>query len=263
MDNWITVISFTYPHEAHLVKGKLESEGIEVLVKDELTAQVNHFYSNAIDGVKLQVESSDYEEALQILVDLGYIKQPHDEPNRFLSLFDKLTSKLPLIGKSIIELRLIVVVALALVIIIVPVVLFSLPSTLDKLTEKSWCVDKIYYKGLALTPYTLGLRMDSEYDNCSETMFFGANGVVDFPGINSNSERARWELRNDSLFITKWTVDDGHNLGENLGSTEKEEVVNKSIYQGAYSLKIENDFIMMKSDSLIILGKIHNFNFRF
>ena len=45
MDNWITVISFIYPHEAHLAKGKLESEGFEVVIKDELTVQVNNFYS--------------------------------------------------------------------------------------------------------------------------------------------------------------------------------------------------------------------------
>lgn len=50
MDTLTTVLSFTYPHEAHLAKGKLESEGIEVFLKDELTTQVNNFYSHAIGG---------------------------------------------------------------------------------------------------------------------------------------------------------------------------------------------------------------------
>jgi hypothetical protein len=261
MDNWITIISFTYPHEAHLAKGKLESEGIEVVIKDELTTQVINFYSNAIGGVKLLVKESDYENALQLLIESGYIKKQIGEPNKFFTRFDKLTSKLPLIGKSVIELRFVILVALTLIVIIVPIVLLSLPSTLEKLTENSWCVDKIYYKGLELAPYTLGIRMESEYDNCSETMNFRQNGVVDFPGINSNSERARWELRNDSLIITPWLIDNNFTIAENLEIIEKEDTVKKSIYYGEYSLEIKNNLIKMQSDNLTILGKTYRFNF--
>lgn len=159
MENWITVISFTYPHEAHLVKGKLESEGFEVMIKDELTAQVNNFYSNAIGGVKLLVKESDYDNARQLLIQSGYIIEQSGEPNKLITRFDRLTSGLPLIGKSIIEFRLIILVALTLFITIVPIVLLSLPSTIEKLTAHSWCVDKIYYKGQELTPYTLGLGL--------------------------------------------------------------------------------------------------------
>ena len=160
MNNWITIISFTYPHEAHLAKAKLESEGIDVVIKDELTVQVNNFYSNAIGGVKLLVNVSDYEKAHQLLIGSGYIREKIREPNKFLTRFDKLTSKLPLIGKSIIELRLIILIALTLIITIVSIVLLSLPSTVEKLTKNSWCVDKIYYKGLEKTPYFLGIRME-------------------------------------------------------------------------------------------------------
>lgn len=263
MDNWITIISFTYPHEAHLAKGKLESEGFEVMIKDELTAQVNNFYSNAIGGVKLLVKESDYVSARQMLIESGYIKEQIGEPNKFFTRFDKLTSKLPLIGKSIIELRLIIFVALTLIIIIVPIVILSLPSTTEKLTENSWCVDKIYYKGLELSPYTLGIKMESEYDNCSETMKFRENGVVDFPGINSNSERARWELRNDSLIITNWSIGNDFTIGENLEIIEKKDSVMKSIYHGAYSLEIKNNVIKMQSDSLTIVGKVYRLDFRF
>jgi len=73
VNNWITILSFTYPHEAHLAKTKLESEGFEVMIKDELTVQVDNFYSNAIGGVKLQVSENDYDRALQVLKDSGYI----------------------------------------------------------------------------------------------------------------------------------------------------------------------------------------------
>jgi hypothetical protein len=129
MDNWITVISFIYPHEAHLAKGKLESEGFEVVIKDELTVQVNNFYSNAIGGVKLLVKESDYENALQLLIESGYIKEQIRKPNKVFMQFDKLTSKLPLIGKSIIEFRIIILVALILIILSFLLYFLLLPST--------------------------------------------------------------------------------------------------------------------------------------
>lgn len=74
MNNWITVITFTYPSEAHMAQGFLESEGVESILKDEMTAQVNNFYSNAIGGVKIQVIDKDYENALSILKKGGYIE---------------------------------------------------------------------------------------------------------------------------------------------------------------------------------------------
>ena len=53
MGNLTTIITFTLPHDAHLAKAKLQSEGVEVFIKDEMTAHVNHLYSGAIGGVKL------------------------------------------------------------------------------------------------------------------------------------------------------------------------------------------------------------------
>ena len=66
-DKLITVLTVTYPHELAIIRGRLESEGIECFVQDELTVQVNPFYSNAIGGIKLQVRESNYDEAVEIL----------------------------------------------------------------------------------------------------------------------------------------------------------------------------------------------------
>jgi hypothetical protein len=76
MDNekLITIFTFEFAHEAPIVKGKLESEGILCFLKDELTAQVVPFYSNAIGGVKLQVIESDAPQAIEVLKESGYIK---------------------------------------------------------------------------------------------------------------------------------------------------------------------------------------------
>ena len=66
-DKLITVLTVTYPHELAIIRGRLESEGIECFVQDELTVQVNPFYSNAIGGIKLQVRESNYDKAVEIL----------------------------------------------------------------------------------------------------------------------------------------------------------------------------------------------------
>ena len=261
MDNWITVISFTYPYQAHIAKGLLESEGIEVLIKDELTAQVNNFYSNAIGGVKIQVKESELEITRQILTESGYIKEQHVKSNKLTAGFDKLTSKLPLIGKLIIELRLLIVVALALMIIIFPIIIFTLPSSLEQLTKYNWCVQKIYYKGHELTPNTIGFRVISDYDNCFETMSFNKNGTVVFPGINSGSEFAQWELKSDSLFITALPDENYSKDVENEDSSYIADTLKKSIYHRIFLLEIKNNNISLQSDSMTILGRIYGLNY--
>ena len=127
MDHLITVISFTYPHEAHLAKGKLQSEGVEVFIKDEMTTQVNNFYSNAIGGVKLQVRSANFEVAHRILIESGYIQEQVEKPNKLMIKLDKLTSNWPLIGGLAVELRVLISVALVLTVVVVTIVLVTLP----------------------------------------------------------------------------------------------------------------------------------------
>jgi len=73
-EKFITVLTVSYAHEVAIIQGRLESEGITCFVQDELTVQVNPFYSNAIGGVKLQVLSSDLNRAVEILKEGGYIK---------------------------------------------------------------------------------------------------------------------------------------------------------------------------------------------
>ena len=73
MENFITILTVTYPHELAVIRGRLESEGIESFAKDEMTVSVNPFYSNAIGGIKLQVRESDLDEAMGILKEGGYL----------------------------------------------------------------------------------------------------------------------------------------------------------------------------------------------
>lgn len=90
----ITVKTFWTSYEANIVKSYLESEGIECLLKDELTINADPLLTNAIGGIKLQVPSSQYEKAYHLLDERGYINPKdkiddtlHSKLERFLRRF--------------------------------------------------------------------------------------------------------------------------------------------------------------------------------
>lgn len=61
-----TLGAFSYPADVQIIKGKLESEGISVFLKDENTLYSDPLISDAIGGVKLQVHEKDKERAIAI-----------------------------------------------------------------------------------------------------------------------------------------------------------------------------------------------------
>lgn len=61
------IARFTYSAEAQIIKGRLEAEGIEAILKDEYTIDTDPLISNAIGGVKLEVWSKDEERAKAVL----------------------------------------------------------------------------------------------------------------------------------------------------------------------------------------------------
>ena len=61
---------FQYSSEAYIYKGKIESEGISVFVRDNNTVDTDPLVSNAIGGVKLFVFQEDYDAAKEILLDI-------------------------------------------------------------------------------------------------------------------------------------------------------------------------------------------------
>ncbi len=66
-DKLVTLKSFTTPAEAHLVRTKLEDNGVPAFVFDENMVGINPFFSNAIGGVKVKIPESYSDEALKIL----------------------------------------------------------------------------------------------------------------------------------------------------------------------------------------------------
>lgn len=95
MDNWPVLISFNFTHEAHQVKGYLEANGVETILKDELTTQVISYLPSAIGGVKLMVRESDYEQGVKLLKEGGYLAESDSEPESKIEiiLLDKTTNR--------------------------------------------------------------------------------------------------------------------------------------------------------------------------
>lgn len=69
-DTFTTIATFPYSSEAQIVKGKLQSEGIQVYLADEYTIDSDPLISQAIGGVKIQVLTTQKEEAISILKDI-------------------------------------------------------------------------------------------------------------------------------------------------------------------------------------------------
>lgn len=67
MSKFKTVAVYSYPADAAVMKSKLESEGVNVLLRDEFTVGVDPFASQAIGGVKMDVHIEDYVKALGII----------------------------------------------------------------------------------------------------------------------------------------------------------------------------------------------------
>lgn len=62
---------FQYSTEAIIYQGKLESQGIEVFLRDNNIVDSNPLYSNAVGGVKLFVKTEDFDKANEIINDVS------------------------------------------------------------------------------------------------------------------------------------------------------------------------------------------------
>lgn len=66
-DTFKTIARFQYSSEAQIIKGRLEVDGIQVFMSDNLTIDTDPLVSNAIGGVKLKVLSHQAMKAQHIL----------------------------------------------------------------------------------------------------------------------------------------------------------------------------------------------------
>jgi hypothetical protein len=160
-----------------------------------------------------------------------------------LTKLDHITAKLPWIGNSILELRLLISVAILLIVIITPIVLLALPSKSERLIENSWCLDTFSYKGKYYQPSTTELKIVFN-NGCEETFYFTKTGDVKLPGFNSGSVDAKWKIVNRNLIIYN---------SDTLSH----------IYNGEYRIELTHVSLRLESKTTIINGFPNKLNLGF
>lgn len=209
MKDYTLVARFGFPSEIVAIKGRLEAEGIDVLIKDELTVQVHNFYSNAIGGIRMLVKNSDLERAKIILTENGYkVEEDDTQPSQFWIKFNDRTKDIPYLTNLDVEKRFMTIVGtflllcffLGFLIIKLNIKPISPISNNSYLTENEWCVDFIVYDGKRYRPTTSysGFRIVHEY-MCEETLTIKNDRTIDLPGFNSARIRGNWELQDNLL----------------------------------------------------------------
>ena len=232
MSDWVVIFSFTYPHEAYVAKGLLESNGIEVLLKDEMTTQVYNFYSNAIGGVKIQVKKSDVEGAKKILKEGGYFEETLDEPYKFVVKIDELTAKIPIIGKQFLIARMMILITVILSSAFIVGYIVTIPTTEELLVDENWKVEEVIYDGKSYEPVTFGLQLTHYVKG---NVVFMESGRVNLPGFNTEYIYANWKWYGDYIVIS-----DATDFG--------------FVYNGTYSVDVDKKYLLLESEKTEIIG---------
>src|SRR6056297_4333856 len=128
MGKWVTLLTFKHPTKAHLIKTKLESEGIRVFLGNEYTAQLVPQGSEPASPIKLRIHENDLDLAVKLLKESGYISKEEDKSSQsaFIQSIGALTLKIPGLRNKPMQLRVILAVAILLVVITLIVSLLTL-----------------------------------------------------------------------------------------------------------------------------------------
>lgn len=67
MKHFVTIATFTYPHEYIILKSILDKEVVPYVFENETIVSISPFYSFALGGIKLKVHR-DYEEFVKSIL---------------------------------------------------------------------------------------------------------------------------------------------------------------------------------------------------
>lgn len=186
--------------ELAVVRGRLESEGIECFVPDEMMVQASQYYV-ATGGIRLQVHERDLRQATGILKEGGYIKDSDHQSSKTIVKIDRATSKIPLLGKMRFEVRITILVTIIVTVAAVIFYFATLPSTFDRLTSQRWCLHEITHNGVAYSTNTVDSYLPMTDESCRDRVVIRPDGRITLPGINSRGVRAEWKLDGERLEI--------------------------------------------------------------
>ena len=80
----VTVKTFDNSMDAHLLKSRIESEGIRCFLFDDETVTINPLFSQAIGGIKIKVNQRDLSVVKEILRDISETPLTHETGERIL-----------------------------------------------------------------------------------------------------------------------------------------------------------------------------------
>ncbi|MCB0815532.1 MAG: DUF2007 domain-containing protein [Flavobacteriales bacterium] len=233
MDALVTVAAFTLPSDLVIARGRLESEGIECSLKDELTVQVHNLYSNAVGGVKLQVRVEDAGRARALLLEWGFLKDDDRQEGPFWDRFRTWSDRVPLLGRIELPIaRLMVLVALGAMAILVPLVLLAAPTVSDRLSGEVWCLERVIHDGVEREPYVPGFSFT--LSDCPYPVHFENDGTVELPGFGTYSLSGRWVIEGGYLWL------------EGV-------VAEEPIYQGPFEVKVTDRELLLRSERTQVL----------
>ncbi|NMM47663.1 putative signal transducing protein [Marinigracilibium pacificum] len=77
----VLLTTFDNAVDAHILKSRLESEGVECYLYDENIVGMNPLFSHSVGGIKLMINKKDAENALKILSEIenSPIKDDNDQ----------------------------------------------------------------------------------------------------------------------------------------------------------------------------------------
>jgi hypothetical protein len=240
MDDFVTVLTVSYPQQLWIIKSRLEAEGIVCFVKDELTVQTNNLWSNAVGGVKLQVQRDDFNKAIELLKELDYIKEEATNQDDLLTRMDRKTSSLPFLKNISVAKRIVILFVLFIAILISIIYWVIKPTKTELLSKQVWCIDFIYYKGKLIGPNSLnGMRITYSNGNvpCYENAEFRRNGDLTFPGVGTR------------VLFGSWVLDDGDNLKIKVDTL-------KTIFENRYNVDVSTNKLVLHSKTTTIYGHV-------
>ncbi len=236
----IAIATYSNISELSIARGRLEADGIECFVQDELTVQVYNFYNQAVGGVKLQVKQEDVETARRILIESDLLADlpPDDYEAKLARKIDRLSAKIPILGRMIIFKRFVyLIVGLSISAVAITFALLH-KSDFELINNKAWCLYQVEYKFEVIEPNTIEEFGSIQiYGECFEKAKFYKSGTVVFPGFNSKSIRGTWKFADGKMYIQ-----DVDTLSE--------------VLNGMYDVDISGrDFTLTNSNTIITLYK--------
>ncbi len=91
MNNLVTVRTLSSSVDFGMARAYLESMGIECFGIDEVTNRA--YLANVNGGVKLKVRKEQFDEAVKLLIEGGYLKAKDFEPSAEMKWIEKIINK--------------------------------------------------------------------------------------------------------------------------------------------------------------------------